>query len=196
MHTILCQSPKLTGNSSDFCLKEICSNLPASQMRQSCAARKFMKLLKPALSELHEKGHISSAYIDDLYLQGSTYDDCAVNVIDNFTLFHSLGFTPHPDKSNFKPSQRMDFLGFTLDSIEMTITLPSDKAHKLLFACLELLHETHPTIREVARVIGLLSRDNAWAHILSNLRELQNCSLEGFQRRFRCTREPLWPGKI
>ena len=47
----------------------------------SCGPRKFTKLLKPALTELHLKGHISSGYIDDLYLQGKTYDAC-VHVID------------------------------------------------------------------------------------------------------------------
>ena len=36
----------------------------------SCAPRKFTKLLKPALSELHMQGHLSSGYIDDIYLQG------------------------------------------------------------------------------------------------------------------------------
>ena len=35
----------------------------------SCAPRKFTKFLKPALSELHLRGHISRAYIDDMYLQ-------------------------------------------------------------------------------------------------------------------------------
>ena len=38
----------------------------------------------------------------------------------------------------------------------MTITLTNDKAHKLQFACLELLHKMLPTNREVARVIGKL----------------------------------------
>jgi len=45
----------------------------------SCGPRKFTKLLKPALSALHLKGHISSGYIDDLYLQGATYKDCVHN---------------------------------------------------------------------------------------------------------------------
>ena len=49
----------------------------------SCAPRKFTKLLKPALSELHLRGHISSAYIDDMYLQGQTYKECVHNVIDS-----------------------------------------------------------------------------------------------------------------
>lgn len=49
----------------------------------SCGPRKFTKLLKPALTELHLKGHISSGYIDGLYLQGKTYDACVHNVNSN-----------------------------------------------------------------------------------------------------------------
>ena len=38
----------------------------------SGAPRKFTKLLKPALSTLHLTGHVSSAYLDDMYLRGTT----------------------------------------------------------------------------------------------------------------------------
>ena len=48
----------------------------------SCAPRKFTKLLKPALSTLHLRGHVSSAYLDDMYLQGKTYQECVGDVID------------------------------------------------------------------------------------------------------------------
>ena len=49
----------------------------------SCTPRKFTKLLKPALSEFHLRGHISSAYIDDMNLQGWTYKECVYNVVDS-----------------------------------------------------------------------------------------------------------------
>ena len=44
--------------------------------------QKAYKPLKPALTEFHLKGHISRGYIDDLYLQGKTYDACVHNIID------------------------------------------------------------------------------------------------------------------
>ena len=72
------------------------------------------KLLKPALSELHFRGHISSAYIDDKYLQGQTYKECVHNVIDSVTRIDSLGLVAHPEKSVFNPSQQLEFLGFIL----------------------------------------------------------------------------------
>ena len=56
----------------------------------SCAPRKFTKLLKLVLSDLHLRGHISSAYIDDMYLQGRSYCDCVNNVINSVKQFDSL----------------------------------------------------------------------------------------------------------
>ena len=50
----------------------------------SSCPTKFTKLLKPPITELHKKGHISASYIYDLYLQGRTYDLCVCNVIDTF----------------------------------------------------------------------------------------------------------------
>ena len=67
----------------------------------SCGPRKFTKLLKPTLTELHLKGHISS---DDLYLQGKTYDACVHNVIDTVIQIDALGLVTHPEKYVFNPT--------------------------------------------------------------------------------------------
>ena len=120
----------------------------------SCAPRKFTKLLKPALSELHLRGHISSAYIDDMYLQGQTYKECVHNVIDSIARIDSLGLVAHPGKSVFNPSQQLEFLGFILNSVSMTIRLTPEKAAGLKTTCHALLTNPSPTIRELARVVG------------------------------------------
>ena len=118
--------------------------------------RKFTKLLKPALSTLHLRGHESSAYLDDMYLQGKTYRDCVDNVIDSVQVVDSLGFLAHPDKSTFIPSQRLEFLGFILNSVKMTIRLTQEKATRLQTACNILLTNPSPTFRDLACVIGKL----------------------------------------
>ncbi len=73
----------------------------------SCAPQKFTKTLKPALATLHTKGHISTAHIDDCYMQGQTYARCVENVIDHVMMFTNLGFVPHPSKSSLLPSQKI-----------------------------------------------------------------------------------------
>ena len=118
--------------------------------------RKFTKLLKPAYASLRQKGHISSAYIDDSWLSGNDYDSCVKNVIDTITLFDKLGFVIHPEKSVLNPTQVIEFLGFTLDSITMRVYLTSEKAEKLKLEASALFHCHRPSIRMVARVIGIL----------------------------------------
>lgn len=112
---------------------------------------KFTKLLKPAYCYLRKKGHLSSGYIDDSYLQGDGFFDCLANGVGTIKLFHTLGFIIHPDKSVFIPTQVLTFLGFILDSRNMTICLIPEKQVKLVSACqntlnlglqLELLHSS------------------------------------------------------
>ncbi|XP_028404044.1 uncharacterized protein LOC114526666 [Dendronephthya gigantea] len=121
----------------------------------SSAPRTFTKILKPVLATLHKMGHISTVHIDDCYLQGKTYDQCIVNVIDSVILFDSLGFVVHPTKSVLTPSQEIVTLGFLINSVEMTIRLTRDKALDLKQECQTLLKsEKSKPIREVAKVIG------------------------------------------
>ena len=102
-------------------------------------------------------GHISTAHIDDCYLQGKTCSQCLENVMDSIILFDSLGFVVHPTKSTLVPTQEIVTLGFQINSVKMTIRLTTDKAISLKKDFKTLLMPDKPTlIREVARVIGKL----------------------------------------
>ena len=48
--------------------------------------RKFTKLMKPVFATLQQLGHLSSGYIDDSWLMGPVWDDCAKNVVDTVKL--------------------------------------------------------------------------------------------------------------
>ena len=50
----------------------------------------------------------------------------------------SLAFTVHPDKSKFIPVQYIAYLGFILNSVQMTITLEKSNKKKL---CQEIIRE-------------------------------------------------------
>ena len=76
----------------------------------SSCPRLFTKLLKPPLSQLRRLRHIIASYIDDLYLQGKTYEECVTSVIAALQKFDELGFIIHPEKSVFNPSQTINLL--------------------------------------------------------------------------------------
>ena len=119
--------------------------------------RKFTKLLKPVFSNLRSIGHLSVIFIDDSYLQGADFNLCVKNVKDTITLLDQVGLVIHPEKSVLYPTQKLVFLGFLLDSIKMIISLTGEKTQKIKEACQKLLQSPQPTIREVARVIGMLT---------------------------------------
>ena len=122
----------------------------------ACCPRLFTKLLKLAYASLRQSGDEIVPYIDDSYLQGDTEWECWQSVKKTALLLQDLGFIVHPDKSVFIPKRVLTFLGFVINSVEMTIKLTPEKANHLREACLKLLNTQHPTIRDVAQVIGLM----------------------------------------
>ena len=89
-------------------------------------------------------------HLDDLYLQGQTYEKCVLNVIDTTVLLDKLGLVVHLEKSTFMPTQVLTILGFVINSVAMTIQLTREKATGLQNVCSELLENSSPSIREVA----------------------------------------------
>ena len=118
--------------------------------------RFFTKLLKPVYSHLRSQGHLSAAFIDDSYLQGKTFEECSMNIKATVELFEALGFVIHEKKSVLTPCKRVKYLGFWLDSENMTITLPEEKAQKVKDACTFIMSKEKLRIRDLAKVIGLL----------------------------------------
>lgn len=118
--------------------------------------RIFTKILKPVLAHLHQHGHSLVIYIDDSLIQGDTYTLCAEAVHSTAQMLDELGFTIHPAKSMFQPSQSIEFLGFNLDSVAMTVSLTPRKAEQLAESCSKLLNTHAVSIRHLAEVIGKL----------------------------------------
>ena len=120
------------------------------------APRKFTKLLKIPFKYLRERGHANSAYIDDSCLVDTSSEGCLQNVTDTAYLLDSLGFTVHPVKSCFEPTQVLVYLGFILNSLLMIVSLTADKAGKIVAQCKELKARSKCTIRECAQIVGKL----------------------------------------
>ena len=118
--------------------------------------RLFTKILKPVMANLRGKGYICLGYIDDFYHQGKDISECRQNIMDSVKILTDLGFVIHPEKSVLEPSTKIKFLGFILDSSEMVVRLPEDKADNVIDLCRKLLRKSRPSIREVAGLIGHL----------------------------------------
>ena len=119
--------------------------------------RKFTKRLKGPLASLREIGRVISAYIDDIFNLGMTYQECQQNIADTINLLDSLGFIIHPDKSKFIASKEVTCLGYVINSETMTVKLTADKKVKIKETCKSLTASKDHTIRYVANVIGMLT---------------------------------------
>ena len=116
----------------------------------------FTKLLKPVYSSFRELGHSVIGYIDDSLLVGESKEELGDAVINLIKLFDRLGLTVHPGKSVIQPVQKIEFLGFELNSIDMTVSLVARKKLKIASMCGSLLQKSKITIRDVASVTGNL----------------------------------------
>lgn len=92
--------------------------------------RLFTKVLKPVFAALKRAGHQSVIYIDDVYLQGDTVNFCNQNVIAISNSLVNCGFVINPEKSAFSASQEIEYLGFVLNSVDMTISITTKKKQK------------------------------------------------------------------
>ena len=60
------------------------------------------------------------SYLDDFFLVGDTFEECKDAVIDKCDLLIKLGFSIHPNKFQFIPVQKINYLEFTSMTVSLT----------------------------------------------------------------------------
>ena len=105
----------------------------------SSAPRIFTKLMKPVFPALRKKGHQIMGYLDDSFLMGNTSEECEKAVVASVELLTKLGFQIHPEKSRLLPVQVIEYLGFLIDSVTMTVRLTPLKRQKVLSIISEII---------------------------------------------------------
>ena len=71
----------------------------------------FTKMLKPPFSTLQKQVFIPIIFFHDLYLQGSTRDECLENVHETVSLPTSFGFSIHKEKTVLDLANAYSFQG-------------------------------------------------------------------------------------
>ena len=118
-------------------------------MDQPCAS-----LQKYPKSPFHTyKGFVSVVFVDDSYLQGNTKEAYLHNIASTIELLQNLGFSIHSAKFILTPTQRIKFLGFVIDSVQMTLEITEEKKNKVHNFCLEIFQKEKITLRTLASVI-------------------------------------------
>ena len=120
----------------------------------SPAPRIFTKLLKPIFSHFRSVGIITIHYLDDFIFLSDCAESLAKDVDYVLSTLDSLGLTINFEKSCLFPTQKIEFLGFILDSTLMSITLTKPKQEKIYGLGSALLVKSSVTIRDLAVFIG------------------------------------------
>lgn len=123
----------------------------------ACAPRLFTKILKPFYAKMRELGHQCMGYIDDSFVVADTVEECLDAVNDMILQFEKLGFVINKEKSILTPVHSLEFLGYKLDSKSMTVSLPSDKAERIVQMCRKLIAADESTIQFLSEVLGTMN---------------------------------------
>ena len=121
------------------------------------APRVFTKLMKPVVGALRQRGIRLIIYLDDLLILAESHDQALHHAASTLNLLEGLGFIVNYQKSQLLPSQKIEFLGFLIDSNTMTLQLPGEKLRKIRKKCQELLAQTTVSVRELSKFLGLLT---------------------------------------
>ena len=138
------------------------------------APRIFTKLLKVPISFLRRLKIRLIIYIDDILIMGADLAEILMARDSVLAVLQSLGFIINLAKSVLDPTNRIEFLGFIADSINMTLVIPEKKVTSLVSLCTKTLEEESLTLRELAKVIGKLKASSpAFTHAPLQTRHLQ-----------------------
>lgn len=126
--------------------------------------RIFTMLMRAALRPLREKGVRLVAYLDDILLLASTPAEAALHgkwLVDHLS---SLGFNLKLEKCVLRPTQTTEFLGMTLNTSRLILSLPKDKVSALR-KDVRSLQNSHvqkpPTAKDLASLVGRLVATHA-----------------------------------
>ena len=91
----------------------------------------FTKTLKPVLALLREMGVRLIAYIDAMLVLAESQEQAKRHAEAVVYLLQCLGFKINQKISVLEPAQVMEFLGLTVDTVQMELKLPVDNIKKI-----------------------------------------------------------------
>jgi hypothetical protein len=115
------------------------------------------KLYRNVVEHLQARGHRVIIYIDDILILGNNKSECERSVQAVRSCLQDLGARINEEKSHLMPTQKLEYLGFILDSKQMKIWTPAKKLLNTKKALKTFLRGNLATPREVASVLGKLN---------------------------------------
>lgn len=114
----------------------------------------FSKIVKPVLAWARQQGIRISAYLDDLIIAASTKEEAQDHTRRVREQLECLGFLVNYGKSTLIPTQSIDHLGFRINSLDMTLSVPKSKVRDLRREAEKMIRAGTVQLRHLAAFIG------------------------------------------
>ena len=122
----------------------------------SSGPRDFTKITKALFGYLREIGYQNTFYIDDSFLIEISFQRCFDNMMATVDYSTKAGFVVNPDKSVLWPTQILTYLGFILNTLDMTVRPTKEKTEKIKKLITSCLLKKDFTIQSIAELVGKL----------------------------------------
>ena len=110
----------------------------------STAPQVFTRLMAPVSAILHSLGIRMRRYLDDWLVQASSREDLLRDLGVVLSLCRELGIVVNPEKSNFSPSQVVQYLGVVIDAGTFMAFPSPDRVSRLRSTAGEFLCSAAP----------------------------------------------------
>ena len=117
----------------------------------------FTKIMKPVVALLRRTGIRLIIYLDDLLFMNSSKVGLQQDMTTAQYLLENLGFVINLEKSCFQPTQQLKFLGFVVNTLDMTLLQPDCKVEAIKSHCSKMLLHHEVSVRELSQLIGKLT---------------------------------------
>jgi Reverse transcriptase (RNA-dependent DNA polymerase)/DNA N-6-adenine-methyltransferase (Dam) len=114
----------------------------------------FTKVVRPVLRWARRKGIRLSAYLDDLLIVSRSLQTARAHTRMVQRKLQDLGFMIKATKSVLRPTQKLQHLGFLIDTRDMTLTVPSSKIRDLRREASRLFRSASCSLRHLSSFIG------------------------------------------
>ena len=123
----------------------------------STACYVFTKIMRPLITHWRLKGFKILFYLDDGFNMAQGHPLCDQSTRTVTQCLESAGFLVNYEKSELDPKQTGEWLGFEINSQEMTFVVPQRKIDKLKQCLADLCAHGFASYRSLSKITGTLS---------------------------------------
>ncbi|XP_041445392.1 uncharacterized protein LOC121402804 [Xenopus laevis] len=123
----------------------------------STSPRTFSKVLVTVIALLRVKGVPAFHYLDDILLVSNSEEEAVKNRDKAIGILQLFGWVINWQKSHLVPTQKIIFLGASLDTLQGIVSLPDQKVSYIMDRVRSFQQLTRVSVKDCMSILGLFS---------------------------------------